>query len=195
MRVVNAEFIKSAASRSGYPDEGLPEVAFGGRSNVGKSSLINKLLNRKRLARVSGKPGHTRLLNFYRVNGRVVFTDLPGYGFARVSAKERESWKRMVEEYLLTRDELKAVVLIMDIRRTPGAEEEELIGFLTANGIAPILAVTKADKLGKTKRTKPLRELASRLGISPGQVAVFSAHTGEGREELWKKILAAAEQD
>lgn len=189
IKVVSAEFVGSAKEPSVYPREGLPEVAFAGRSNVGKSSLINVLVRRKKLARTSSTPGHTRALNFYRVNGRYVFCDLPGYGYAKVNKQERGQWKGMVETYFKARDELCAVVIIMDLRRKPGQEELDLIGFLTGEGITPLLVATKADKLGRTKRVKPMREMAKALGIPVESMVVFSAHTGEGRDALWKRLI------
>jgi GTP-binding protein len=194
MKIVSAEFVMSADDPCRYPGEGLPEVAFAGRSNVGKSSLINALVNRKRLARVSSTPGRTRLINFHRINNKYMFADLPGYGWARVSKKERERWKRMVETYLASREELKAAVLIMDLRRTPREDELDLIGFLTGHGITPVLVATKADKLGRTKRVKPLRETAETLGVAPATVISFSAVTGEGREALWRKLRELMEE-
>jgi len=189
MKVISSEFVKTAKAPSDYPEEGLPEIAFAGRSNVGKSSLINKLLNRKKLARTSSTPGRTRALNFFRVNDRYMFVDLPGYGFAKVSQKEREAWLDMVETYLVQRQELRAVVMIMDLRRSPAREELDLITFLTHEGITPVLVATKADKLGKTRRTKPLREMGEKLGIPHGNIILFSSQTGEGRDRLWKKLV------
>lgn len=188
MKILSAEFVKSASRVEQCPAEGLPEVAFAGRSNVGKSSLINALLGRKKLARTSGSPGHTRSLNFFRINNRFMFCDLPGYGYARASKGERQSWKLMVESYLDQRRELKAVVLIMDLRRTPGPEEIELIGFLTVRGITPVLVATKSDKVGTTRRKKQAGEIAEALGASGRQVLLFSAQTGEGKPALWAKL-------
>lgn len=189
MKIMSADFVKSATTPEQCPDEGLPEVAFAGRSNVGKSSLINALLNRGKLARTSSNPGHTRALNFFRVNSRCMFADLPGFGYAKVSRKERGSWRKMIESYLSSREELCAVVLIMDIRRAPGNEERELIGALTGIGIPILLVATKADKLGKTRRVRPVRELAAALGIPPEAVIIFSSTSGLGKEELWKKLV------
>ncbi|MFO8058469.1 MAG: ribosome biogenesis GTP-binding protein YihA/YsxC [bacterium] len=194
MKVKNSEFVKSASHPSQCPDEGLPEVAFAGRSNVGKSSLINSLLGRKNLARTSGSPGHTRTLNFYRINNRYMFADLPGYGYAKAPREERKSWKNLVEGYLRTRSELCAVVIILDMRREPGQEEIDLIGFLTAEGITPLLVATKADKIGKTKRVKPLRAAAGALGMTFDSILQFSARTGEGRDALWKRLVELMDQ-
>ncbi|HUT51782.1 MAG TPA: ribosome biogenesis GTP-binding protein YihA/YsxC [bacterium] len=189
MKIVSAEFVLSAAGPEQWPREGLAEAAFSGRSNVGKSSLINALVRRHKLARTSSTPGQTRSINFFRVNGKYMFADLPGFGYAKVAKEERRRWRRMVESYLAAREELRAVVLIMDLRRTPGAEERELIGFLTSHGIPPLLVATKADKLSRNRRVKPLRELGQALGIAPDRIVIFSAVTGEGMEELWKRLL------
>lgn len=188
MKIKAAEFVKSAKAPADYPVEGWPEAAFAGRSNVGKSSLINALTNRKKLARVSGAPGHTRLLNFFRINDCYSLVDLPGYGYAKVSRGERAEWQRMVETYLRIRAELRAVVLILDLRRPPGSEERELIAFLTHEGIPPVLVATKADKVSPSRRAAALKDLAAALGAPPGQVVLFSAETGEGRDALWGKL-------
>jgi len=189
MKISSAEFVKSARDDSGWPREGLSEVAFAGRSNVGKSSLINRLVNRKSLALTSSTPGKTRSLNFFRVNNRFMFCDLPGYGFARVSKSERSSWKKMVEDYLAGREELAAVVMIIDIRRDPGDEERELTGFVTAHGLTPVVVATKADKMGKPRRKRRLEQIGEALGLSPESVIVFSARTGEGKDRLWKRLM------
>jgi GTP-binding protein len=189
MKIVSAEFVAAAGSPAQCPREGLPEAAFAGRSNVGKSSLINTLVRRNKLARTSSTPGRTRTINFFRVNGQYMFADLPGFGYARVPREQRRQWRSMVESYLAERDELRAVVLIMDLRRAPGEDERKLIGFLTAHGIPPLLVATKADKLGANQRVKPLRELGRALGMAPDQIILFSAATGEGVDELWKRLL------
>ncbi len=194
MKVTSSEFVKSASDFRMCPEEGLPETAFAGRSNVGKSSLINTLLTRKNLARTSGSPGHTRTLNFYRINNRYMFADLPGYGYAKAPQQERRKWKTLVEGYLRTRQELCAVVIILDIRRQPGKEEIDLIGFLTAEGIPPVLVATKADKIGKTKRVKPMRTIAESLGAPHDSIIPFSAQTGEGKQALWKRLIQLMEQ-
>ncbi len=194
MKVTSTEFVKSASDHRQCPPEGLPEVAFAGRSNVGKSSLINTMMGRKNLARTSGNPGHTRTLNFYRINNRYMFADLPGYGYAKAPRQERKKWKTLVEGYLRTREELCAVVIILDLRREPGQEEIDLIGFLTAEGITPVLVATKADKIGKTKRVKPMRRSAEALGVTYDSLLPFSAQTGEGKQALWKRLVELMEQ-
>lgn len=188
MKISSVEFVKSATKTGQCPEEGLPEVAFAGRSNVGKSSLINKLVNRKSLAKTSGTPGHTRLLNFFRVNNRYMFCDLPGYGFAKVSGREKEKWREMIEDYLVNRPPLRVAVIIVDIRRKPGQQERDLMAFLTHEGITPLIVATKADKLGKTKRVKPLRTISEELGVPRENLVVFSSRTGEGREDLWRRL-------
>ncbi len=188
MKVGQAEFVVSATKPAGFPGEGLPEVSFAGRSNVGKSSLINSLLGRKKLAKTSSTPGRTRLINFFRVNNKYMFADLPGYGYAKVSKKMRQSWQPMVEGYLRSRDDLRVVILIQDIRRIPGKEEIDLIGYLTGMGIPPLVVVTKADKLSRNKRVKPLREISKALGIPVPDLMVYSAQTGEGRDALWSRL-------
>lgn len=188
MKILSADFVKTAKLPADYPPPEYPEVAFAGRSNVGKSSLINSLTQRHKLAKVSGKPGHTRALNFFLVNGKYSLTDLPGYGYAQVSDEERAAWKTMVETYLGRRQNLKVVVVIVDIRRGPEAEERDLIGYLRAQQTGVVLVATKADKLGKNQRVRPLREMAAALGLPVGDVLPYSSETGEGREELWKRL-------
>jgi GTP-binding protein len=194
MKILSADFVKTAKLPADYPAPEYPEVAFSGRSNVGKSSLINSLVQRHKLARVSAKPGHTRALNFYLINGRYSFTDLPGYGYARVADAERAEWKTMVETYLGRRSNLKAVVVIVDIRRGPEEEERHLIGYLRAQQTNVVLVATKADKLGKNQRVRPLRDMAAALALPPGAVIPYSAETGEGRELLWKRLRAHLEE-
>lgn len=185
MRVISAEFIKSAAKTSDFPKERLPEVAFAGRSNVGKSSLINALVNRKGLAITSSQPGRTRLINFFRINHRLAFVDLPGYGYANAPAFVKKEWGALIEGYFNARDNLKGIILIMDIRRPPEREEEMLMDFLDPLGIQSIIALTKVDKLSGNDRTRQLRIFEKKL---KGMPILFSAVTGEGRDELWRAI-------
>ncbi|OQY07097.1 MAG: YihA family ribosome biogenesis GTP-binding protein [Desulfobacteraceae bacterium 4572_123] len=163
MIIKSAEFIKSAVKPSHYPLANLPEIAFAGRSNVGKSSLINTLVNRKRLVKTSSTPGRTQLINFFDINETFSFVDLPGYGYAKVPAHIRKNWGPMIETFLTTRKTLKGVTLIMDIRRTPRREEMDFIGWLDHLNIPKILVVTKADKLSKTKQTRQLALIAETL--------------------------------
>ena len=189
MKITSAEFVTTATGRSGWPAAGLPEAAFLGRSNVGKSSLLNCLVNRRGLARTSSTPGRTREINFFRVNQKWSFADLPGYGYAKVSREMRNNWQAMVEDYLTGRKQLKAAVLIQDLRRPPGPEERDLLAWLSGRGIPFLLVATKADKLGRSERHRALLALGQGLGLGPDQITPFSATTREGRDELWKRLL------
>lgn len=190
MKIVSAEFIKSAVKPADFPKEKLPEIAIVGRSNVGKSSLINTLLSRKGLAKTSSTPGRTQLINFFRINHKLIFVDLPGYGYAKVSASVRKSWQPMIEGYLKDRENLRGVVLIMDIRRPPEDEEDMLLDFLSSLSIPSILALTKADKLSGNEKIKQLRLFKKSLDEN---LIPFSAVTGEGKDELWKAIKGMVE--
>src|SRR6185312_556594 len=152
MKVNNVEFVTSAVKPEQYPDEGLPEFALAGRSNVGKSSFINKLINRKSLARTSSKPGKTQTLNFYKINGSFYFVDVPGYGYAKVSKKEREKWGKMMEEYFQTRETLKVVVLLTDIRHKPTTDDIQMYQYLKYFDLPVVVVATKLDKVPKNKR-------------------------------------------
>lgn len=190
MKIVSAEFMKSAVKPADFPKEKLPEIAIVGRSNVGKSSLINTLLSRKGLAKTSSTPGRTQLINFFRINHKLIFVDLPGYGYAKVSASVRKSWQPMIEGYLKDRENLRGVVLIMDIRRPPEDEEDMLLDFLSSFSIPSILALTKADKLSGNEKIKQLRLFKKSLDEN---LIPFSAVTGEGKDELWKAIKGMVE--
>lgn len=189
MKVVSAEFVKSGARRAHYPDLGLPEVAFAGRSNVGKSSLMNCLMNRKRLVKVSSTPGRTQLLSWFIVNDQVALCDLPGYGFAKVPAAVRESWGRMVGEYLGERDTLLALAIIVDVRR--GFEEDDMSLLRTCHevGVQPILVATKCDKLTRNALTTRKRRICEEIGAVERDIVWFSSESGMGRERLWERIL------
>ncbi len=192
MLIKSAEFVISAVRPQQYPAEELPEFAFAGRSNVGKSSLINTLVSRKKLVQTSSTPGKTRLINFFRVNDALMFVDLPGYGYARVSEEERHKWRPMIEKYLTGRENLKAVVLILDIRRTPNEEDALLLNWLSRRGIAPVLVVTKADKLSKTSQAKQLKIIAGTLEVDPHELVLFSAKSRQGRDVLWRVLADLA---
>jgi GTP-binding protein len=192
MLIKSAEFVISAVRPQQYPAEELPEFAFAGRSNVGKSSLINTLVSRKKLVQTSSTPGKTRLINFFRVNDALMFVDLPGYGYARVSEEERRKWRPMIEKYLTGRENLKAVVLILDIRRTPNEEDALLLNWLSRRGIAPVLVVTKADKLSKTSQAKQLKIIAGTLEVDPDELVLFSAKSRQGRDVLWRVLADLA---
>jgi GTP-binding protein len=188
MKITSAEFITSATSPGHYPPAQLPEIAFAGRSNVGKSSLINCLANRKRLVKTSSTPGRTRLINFFDINHRIVFVDLPGYGYAKVPEAVRQTWAKMIETFLTGRGVLRGVVLIIDIRRGPGQKEQELIHWLMHQGIRQILVLTKTDKLSKSKQRQQQMQAARDLNLSREGLIVFSAKTRQGREALWHAI-------
>ena len=192
MIIKSAEFVTSAVKTSQYPPEGLPEIAFAGRSNVGKSSLINTLVNRKHLVKTGSTPGRTQLINFFDINNNLIFVDLPGYGYARVPISVRQKWGPMIETYLSTRKTLKAVVIIMDIRRLPREEEQNLIGWLAHFSIAGILVLTKTDKLSKTKIGKQQTAIVRALGVEKEDVILFSAKTRRGKDAVWDAILALA---
>ena len=188
MIIKSAEFVKSTVKPSHYPSEVLPEIAFAGRSNVGKSSLINTLLNRKRLVKTSSTPGRTQLINFFNINNTFSFVDLPGYGYAKVPDSVKKTWGPMVETYLSTRKTLKGVVLILDIRRIPGIEDFNLIDWLSYYHIPVILALTKTDKLSKTKQIKQHLTAAETLAVDQKDLILFSSKSRLGKEAVWDKV-------
>lgn len=188
MKVISAEFLKSATNPSQYPEPSLPEIAFAGRSNVGKSTLINALTNRKKLAATSSTPGKTRLINFFVLNEKLYMADLPGYGFARVPLKTRKEWGPMVESYLRNRPNLRLVLVLIDSRRTPSDGDIDLINWLEATGKEFLIVVTKADKLSRNERQKQVSVIKNALGAASEDLIFFSARTGEGKEAIWKKI-------
>jgi len=190
MIVTSAEFVKSAVREQDYPAPDLPEIAFAGRSNVGKSSLINVLVDRRRLVKTSATPGRTQLLNFFRINDRFCFVDLPGYGYARVPESVRRQWGPMVERYLSKRGCLRGVVLIVDIRRTPKEEELDFLQWLSDRRIPARIVLTKVDKLSKSRRQQRRRAVAGALSTAPEDLVLFSAKTRQGRPDLWAHILA-----
>lgn len=195
MKITNAEIIISAVKPEQYPDNQLPEFALAGRSNVGKSSFINKMLNRKNLARTSSKPGKTQTLNFYLINESFHFVDVPGYGFAKVSKKEREAWGKMIETYLTTRDELKAVLLIIDIRHKPTNDDVMMYDFLKHYQIPTIIIATKADKIPKGKWQKHLKVVKDTLKVEVGDpIVLFSSETGYGKDDAWNVIQSFLNQ-
>ena len=183
------EFLGGMAGAEGWrPDVKLPEVAFAGRSNVGKSSLINKLVRRKKLARVSNTPGRTREINFFEVNGQFVMADLPGYGYAKVSKEKKAAWRPLIEGYLRRSPSLKGVVLLMDVRRIPSQDDLQMLEFLAELGTPTIVVATKIDKVLRAQRDQRLRELVLAAGVDAEQVIPFSAVNGEGRDDLAEAI-------
>lgn len=189
MKVHNPQFIISAVKPDQYPQDGLPEIALVGRSNVGKSSFINRLINRKNLARTSSQPGKTQTLNYYRIDDLFYFVDLPGYGFAKVSKKMRKQWGEMIEKYLLEREELKLVVLLVDLRHPPTKDDQAMAQWLQYYQIPYIVVATKADKIPKTKRIKHMKTVEEVLQLQKGQGPIlFSAVDGQGKEESWQQL-------
>ncbi|MCU0562944.1 MAG: ribosome biogenesis GTP-binding protein YihA/YsxC [Desulfobacterales bacterium] len=192
MMITSAEFVTSAVRPAQFPPAGLPEFAFAGRSNVGKSSLINTLVSRRKLVQTSSTPGKTRLINFFRVNEALMLVDLPGYGYARVSEEERRRWRPMVEQYIASRESLKAVVVILDFRRTPNAEDGQLLQWLEHRDVPCVLVATKADKLSKTAQRKQLSLIAAGLDTDPDEIIVFSSKSRQGRDALWRVLAEMA---
>lgn len=197
MQVLDASYVATANDQSALPPPAYAEVAFAGRSNVGKSSLINRLVGRKKLVRTSSTPGCTRGLSLFRArlrvgegdDARIDLVDLPGYGFAKRSKKERRAWGPMIEGFLRERAGLRAVIVIVDVRRGPEDDDLDLVAYLEELGVAPIVVATKLDKLPASKRKPALAALGVRLGTKP---VGFSAVTGDGVEELWRRILSVA---
>ncbi|WP_158736673.1 ribosome biogenesis GTP-binding protein YihA/YsxC [Alteribacillus sp. YIM 98480] len=190
MKVNKAELIISAVKSEQYPNNRLPEIALAGRSNVGKSTFINTLLTRKNLAHTSSKPGKTRTLNFYNINDDLIFVDVPGYGYAKVSKAERASWGKMIETYLSEREELCGIVQVVDIRHKPSAEDIQMYEYLKYFELPVIVIATKADKVSKNKRPKHLKQVKETLQMEKeDKIILFSSETGQGKDEAWKEIL------
>jgi len=188
MMIKTVEFIKSAVKPSQYPEYDFPEIAFAGRSNVGKSSLINTLIQRKSMVKTSSKPGCTQLINFFLVNEDLSFVDLPGYGYAKVSKKIRSQWQPMVNLYLSQRQSLSGLILLIDIRRDPGKEELDMVDWLESHKMPYLVILTKSDKLSKTKQQKRLLSICSQMNREKSSVILFSAKTKKGRETILEEI-------
>ena len=186
----NAEILLSAANKSHYPQDDIPEIALAGRSNVGKSSFINTLLNRKNLARTSGKPGKTQLLNFFNIDDKLRFVDVPGYGYAKVSKTERAKWGKMIEEYLTSRDNLRAVVSLVDLRHDPSADDVQMYEFLKYYEIPVIVEATKADKIPRGKWNKHESAIKKKLDFDKtDDFIIFSSVDRTGLDQAWDAIL------
>ncbi|MEH7419349.1 ribosome biogenesis GTP-binding protein YihA/YsxC [Neobacillus drentensis] len=186
MKVVSSDIVISAVKPEQYPETEIPEFALAGRSNVGKSSFINKMLNRKGLARISSKPGKTQTLNFYLINEILHFVDVPGYGYAKVSKSERAAWGKMIETYFTMREQLRAVVLIVDLRHPPTTDDVMMYDFLKHYEIPCIIIATKADKIPKGKWQKHLKVTRETLELDQNDhIVVFSSETGEGKDQAW----------
>ncbi|MCI8549093.1 MAG: YihA family ribosome biogenesis GTP-binding protein [Lachnospiraceae bacterium] len=187
IKTVNLETVCGVTSR--LPDNDKPEIAFAGKSNVGKSSLINALMNRKSYARTSAQPGKTQTINFYNINDALYYVDLPGYGYAKISQAEKEKWGRMVENYLRKSTQLKCVFLLVDIRHEPSANDRQMYEWIMGNGYRPVVIATKLDKIKRSQIDKQVKQVRLSLGIGNDVTVIpFSAVTKQGREEIWNLI-------
>jgi len=192
----NVEFIGGMSEKRGWrPESSLPEIAFAGRSNVGKSSLLNALVRRKSFARVSRTPGRTREINFFRVNNAFVLVDLPGYGYARISKEQKAEWKPLIEAYLRRTSQLRGIVLLLDIRREPSDDDRAMLNFLAELEVPTIVALTKTDKLSKLAARERVAEISGALSLESDQVIPFSVNSGEGRVELLEAITDLVEAE
>lgn len=186
MKVNQAEFVISAVGPSQYPQDALPEIALAGRSNVGKSSLINCMISRKNLARTSSQPGKTQTLNYYRINQDLYFVDLPGYGYAKVSKTKREQWGKFIESYLMNRETLRLVMQLVDLRHPPSKDDQAMYEWLRHHDVPVIVVATKADKIPKSQWAKHLKMVRETLGMDKGvQPLMFSSELTLGKDELW----------
>ncbi len=189
MVIKSAELETVCGITSKLPENRLPEIAFAGKSNVGKSSLINGLLNRKSLARTSSAPGKTQTINFYNINKALYFVDLPGYGYAKVSQEIRNKWGKMIERYLHTSRQLRIVFLLVDIRHAPGENDKTMYDWILAKGYTPVIIATKLDKIKRSERDKNLKIIGEKLKVVDGtKIIPFSAVSKQGREEIWEFI-------
>ena len=183
------EFIGGMASVAGWrPESSLPEIAFAGRSNVGKSSLLNRLIHRKKMARVSNTPGRTREVNFFRVNDKFILVDLPGYGYARISKETRAEWRPLIEGFMRTSQQLRGIVLLIDVRHDPTKDDRQMLDFLSELGVPTIVVLTKIDKLTTKQRADRIFSVSRDLALDSDQVIPFSAVSGEGRNELAEAV-------
>ena len=195
MKITSAEFLTGAVSYKQYPDSACPELAFVGRSNVGKSSLINSLLNRKKLVKTSQTPGKTQEINFFKINNDFIFTDLPGYGFAKVPQSVQKRWGKMIEDYLLKRETLLAVIFIIDLRRRPSQLDLSLQRWLEAHEVEYLLVGTKVDKLSQSEIKKQKDKLnVTYFDDIEGELLVYSSKSKRGRKELWSEITFRLEE-
>lgn len=190
MEIKTAVYELTAFKPEQYPNHNLPEIALVGRSNVGKSSLINVLVNRKNLARESETPGKTRGLNFYNIDHRLYFVDLPGYGYAKVSKAEKEFWGRMIDTYLHTRNQLELIIMLVDIRHTPSNDDQVMYEWLMEQNKPNLVLATKLDKIPRSQTHKHLQDIRETLELSEGNPLIpFSAETKQGRDEIWNRIM------
>lgn len=189
MIIKSAELETVCGITSILPANDKPEVAFSGKSNVGKSSLINALMNRKSLARTSGQPGKTQTINFYNINQELYYVDLPGYGYAKVSESVKEKWGRMIEKYLQTSTQLKMIFLLLDIRHEPSANDKSMYDWIIWQGFTPVIIATKLDKINRSQRDKQIKLIREGLNAAPSiKILPFSSVTKQGRDEIWECI-------
>lgn len=194
MKVKKAEIVISAVAEAQYPDDNLPEIVLLGRSNVGKSSFVNTLIERRGLARTSSQPGKTQTMNFYRINDLFHFVDMPGYGYAKVSKTEREKWGKMIEKYLRQRENVALIFQLMDSRHEPSEDDCIMHEWLTFYGLSPVIIGTKADKISKTNQKKFTDHVAKTLDLrDTREIILFSTETKAGKEEAWSRITAVIE--
>lgn len=194
MKIRSLELEAVAVKQNQYPEEDLPEFAFAGRSNVGKSSFINSMLGRKNLARTSGKPGKTRTINFYRVNDVIRLVDLPGYGYAVASKKDKEEWAVTINTYLANREALKEIILLVDMRHAPSAQDQEMYSWIVESGYAGLIVATKADKLSRTERPRAISKIKKTLNIENEDLIVpYSSVTKENIPQLWSILMDMVE--
>lgn len=189
MKVTKAEIVISAVAEAQYPDDNLPEIVLLGRSNVGKSTFVNTLIERRSLARTSSQPGKTQTMNFYRINDLFHFVDMPGYGYAKASKTEREKWGKMIEKYLRNRENVALIFQLIDSRHEPSEDDRLMYEWLVYYGLNPLIVSTKADKLSKTNQKKAISRVARSLNLkNDREVILFSAETKLGKEEVWEHI-------
>lgn len=189
MKIRSSEFIISAVKREQYPEEPIPEIALAGRSNVGKSSLINMLVNRKKLARTSSAPGKTQTINFYKINDEFHFVDLPGYGYAKVSKSHREAWGKMIETYLTTRTKLVEIIQLIDIRHKPTEQDKQMYQWIKHYGFGKIVVANKLDKIKRGERQKQISMIRKELGMDKDDILIsVSSVNREGKESLWDSV-------
>lgn len=190
MKIRSLELEAVAVKQNQYPEEDLPEFAFAGRSNVGKSSFINAMLGRKNLAHTSGKPGKTRTINFYRINNQLRLVDLPGYGYAVASKKDKDEWANTINTYLANRENLKELILLVDMRHEPSAQDKEMYSWIVESGYAGLIVATKADKLSRTQRPRAISTIKKALGIQDTNLIVpYSSMTKENIPEIWNILI------